>query len=239
MPGWISGPPRAAPARAPSRCRTPRDRRASGRAPAPGRRRRACSRPEVVTLPSLRLAYDDMLVRERRDLRQVRDDEDLGRLRQRGQPLPDLHRRLAADARVDLVEDERRHRPGVGQRDLDREHHPGELAPGRTLVRALAARSPVLAASSSSTSSTPVVVNRHRPPSISRPSSSSTRPSRTTNRACGIDSECSSSVTVEDSRSPASARSAGELGGVSGERARGAPPARRAAPRSARRTRRG
>ena len=59
---------------------------------------------------------------------QVRHDEDLGRPRQRGQPAADLDRRLAADPGVDLVEDERRHRPGVGQGDLDGQHHPGQLA---------------------------------------------------------------------------------------------------------------
>ena len=42
---------------------------------------------------------------------------------------------------------------------------------------------------------------------ISSPSSSSTRSRRTSNRACGIDSECSSPVTVSARRAPACSRS--------------------------------
>ena len=53
---------------------------------------------------------------ERGDLRQVRDAEDLAALGERAQPLADGARGLAADAGVDLVEDERRGRPVVARR---------------------------------------------------------------------------------------------------------------------------
>ena len=52
-----------------------------------------------------------------------------------GQPAADLDRGLAADAGVDLVEDEGRHRAGLGQRDLEGQHHPGQLAAGGALVQ--------------------------------------------------------------------------------------------------------
>ncbi len=55
--------------------------------------------------------------------------------RQGGQPPADLDRRLAADAGVDLVEDEGRHRVGAGEHDLDREHHPRQLAAGGALLQ--------------------------------------------------------------------------------------------------------
>ena len=51
--------------------------------------------------------------------------DDLGQARE---PPPDLDRRGAADAGVHLVEDERRHRVGRGDHDLDRQHHAAELA---------------------------------------------------------------------------------------------------------------
>ncbi len=119
---------RAAPRRAPGRSRTPPGRPACARAPAPGPRRRARCRSEVVTSPSLDFAHHDVPVGERRDLGQVGDHHHLGGAGQHRQPAADLDRGLAADPGVDLVEDERRHRVGAGQHHLERQHHPGQLA---------------------------------------------------------------------------------------------------------------
>ena len=53
---------------------------------------------------------------------------------ERAQLLADGARRLAADAGVDLVEDQRR-RAGLGRRAHQRQHHPRELAAGRGLAQ--------------------------------------------------------------------------------------------------------
>jgi len=57
-----------------------------------------------------------MMVGERGDLREVRDDEDLVAGAQRLQTQADLDRRLAADAGIDLVEHEGRGRGRPGGR---------------------------------------------------------------------------------------------------------------------------
>ena len=145
--------------------------------------------------PVAGLAYDDVAVGERRHLGQVGHDEDLGRPGQRGEPAADLDRRLAADPGVDLVEDERGHRPGVGQRDLDGQHHPGQLAARGTLGQ----RTRLGAGVGGQHQLDLVDPGGGEPPgpavdleAAGRPP---TRSRRTPNRACGIDSECSSSVT--------------------------------------------
>ena len=78
-------------------------------------------------------ALDDAQVvrRERGDLREVGHDDDLRTLREAGEPAADLDGGGAADAGVDLVEDEGRHRIGAGDDHLDREHDPRELAARR------------------------------------------------------------------------------------------------------------
>ena len=67
----------------------------------------------------------------RGDLRQMRDDDDLGVASEPGQALADGESGTAADPRVDLVEDEHGGRGTVaargGQGDLQGEHHAGEL----------------------------------------------------------------------------------------------------------------
>ena len=55
------------------------------------------------------------MVGERRHLREVGDDENLGAASELGQPASDLHRRGATDAGIDLVEDERRDRARAGE----------------------------------------------------------------------------------------------------------------------------
>ena len=146
--GWdvarrVSGVPRPArPAAASSSSRACASAVADSSRPASirdsSRSRPASSRattPLRVTAPSLGLAHHQVLVGEGGDLRQVGDDQDLGGPGQRGQPPADLDRRLAADAGVDLVEDQRRHRVGARQHDLDREHDPRQLAAGRALLQ--------------------------------------------------------------------------------------------------------
>ena len=96
-----------------------------------------------------------VLVGEGGHLRQVGDDDDLGRPGERRQPPPDLDRRLAADAGVDLVEDQGGHRVGAREHDLDGEHHPGQLAAGGALLQRPRPGAPACGRSSSSTSSTP------------------------------------------------------------------------------------
>ena len=90
--------------------------------------------PEVVTEPSLafstttwRSAYAATWGR----WVTTRTCADLGQPRE---PAADLDRGLAADPAVDLVEDERRHRAGAGQGDLEGQHHPRQLTAGRALV---------------------------------------------------------------------------------------------------------
>ena len=60
--------------------------------------------------------FDDgeMVRCERGDLREVRDRDDLGRLREARESTADLDRRGAADAGIHLVEDEGRDRIGAG-----------------------------------------------------------------------------------------------------------------------------
>ena len=53
------------------------------------------------------LVHDEVAVGERRHLGEVGDDDDLGVLGEGGEPRPDVERGPAADAGVDLVEDER------------------------------------------------------------------------------------------------------------------------------------
>ena len=65
-----------------------------------------------------------------RDLRQVRDAEHLVPLRQPVQPRPDPFRRLPADARVHLVEDQRATGRVGGDHRAQRQHDAGELAAG-------------------------------------------------------------------------------------------------------------
>src|ERR1700722_14930603 len=65
----------------------------------------------------------------------VAPHEARGQPGQPGEAAADLDRGLAADARVHLVEDERRDRVRAGEDHLDREHHPGQLAAGGALVQ--------------------------------------------------------------------------------------------------------
>jgi hypothetical protein len=65
-----------------------------------------------------------MAIGERRDLRQMRDAQNLVILRQLLQHAADHLRNLAADTRVDLVEDHRRDPAALGFQTLEREHHP-------------------------------------------------------------------------------------------------------------------
>ncbi len=65
---------------------------------------------------------------ERRDLRQVGDAQDLAPLGQRAQLAADRARRLAADARVDLVEDERCRALALARDAHECEHRARELA---------------------------------------------------------------------------------------------------------------
>ena len=161
--------------------------------------------------PVAALADDDVVVGERGDLRQVGDHEDLGRPREHGEPPADLDRRLAADAGVDLVEDEGRHRAGAGQRRPRSRASRGRARRRRRPCRAGAGRRPVLAASSSSTSSMPLrrSASGHR-----RPRGRARRAPGRHGRAaaCGIASSWSSAVTPAASRSAASRRRRREAG---------------------------
>ena len=76
------------------------------------------------------LGDHEVVVGERGDLGQVRDDDDLAAVGQPREPAPDLHRGLAADAGVDLVEDVRADGLLGGGHDLDGEHHARQLAAG-------------------------------------------------------------------------------------------------------------
>ena len=103
---FTSRPPRAAPPRGRRRWSCRRARRASGRARAPVRRRRA-PRPRAVPRS---LRHPDVAIGEAGDLRQVRHDEHLAVPREARESPADREPGLSADAGVDLVEDERRAR---------------------------------------------------------------------------------------------------------------------------------
>src|SRR5439155_8997 len=66
-----------------------------------------------------RLVDDQVGVGERRDLRQVGDDDDLVPAGEASQAAPDLAGCLTTDPGVDLVEDHHRHRIGAGEDHLD------------------------------------------------------------------------------------------------------------------------
>ena len=112
-----------------------RQRRLRHRAPAEhaGHLRHAPGRLEALHAHAGAARGDPLLdsvlhVRQTGNLRQVGDAEDLAPRRDRPQPLADGAGRAAADADVDLVEDQRRHAVGLRERRLEREHHPRELA---------------------------------------------------------------------------------------------------------------
>jgi hypothetical protein len=70
----------------------------------------------------------DVAIGERRDLRQVRDDDDLPARREPGQPPADRDAGPTADPLVHLVEHERRDVVEVDQDRAAREHRPRELS---------------------------------------------------------------------------------------------------------------
>src|SRR5260370_247552 len=72
-----------------------------------------------------------VVMRARRDRRQVGHAEDLSPLRGAGELLRHHGGDPPADARVHLVEDHRGHAVGLGQHRLEREHRARELAAGR------------------------------------------------------------------------------------------------------------
>ena len=112
-------------ARGSPRSRCPRAcGRSRRRAPRPRR-----ARPSVRGLAALDvLAHDELRVGERRDLRQVRDDDDLVAARELGEPAADRGGGRAADTGVDLVEHERLDGVRLAENALEREHDARELA---------------------------------------------------------------------------------------------------------------
>ena len=136
-----AGRRRAARGRGPARCRTPpcpasirdssRSRSSASRTVRPGGGDRAVAG----------LLDHDVPVGVRRDLGQVGDHQHLGVRASWASRRPTSTAARAADPGVDLVEDERRHRAGAGQRHLERQHHPGQLAAGGALVQRAGARS--------------------------------------------------------------------------------------------------
>jgi hypothetical protein len=94
---------------------------------------------------------------------------------QPGQLLPHGHGGRAADAGVDLVEDQHAGVVDVGERDLDRERHPRAFAAGGACASGRAG-SPGLGASRK--------VTRSPPSAVSSPSSSGS--TSTSKRACGM-----------------------------------------------------
>ena len=153
----------------------------------------------------------------------------------RGQPAADLDRGLAADAGVDLVEDERRHRAGAGQRHLEGQHHPGQLAARGALVQRARLGAGVGGEQELDLVDARTAPNRSRARARRRsaaPSSASVVPGapRSSSRACGIASRSSSAVTSSPSRAAAAVRAADSAAAASAERRRAG---RRARARSA------
>ena len=127
-------PPPAAPRRDVARRRRRSRRRASGTAPPPRRPPRAARPSARVTSPPRQLLDPEVPVGQRRDLRQVGDAEHLALGAERAQALADRPRRLAADAGVDLVEDQRRGTRPRRHRH-QRQHHARQLAARRALAQ--------------------------------------------------------------------------------------------------------
>ena len=71
----------------------------------------------------------DMLVSERRDLRQVGDDDDLSSSRETGQAPAHLNCSTAADPGINLIEDKCRHRISPSEHDFQGEHDPRQFTP--------------------------------------------------------------------------------------------------------------
>ena len=93
-------------------------------------------------------------LRARRDLRRMGDRQHLHALGKPRQPLADGVRHRAADAGVDLVEDQRRRRAAIGERHLQRQQEARQLAAGRDLHQR-AGRVPGLVRTQNSTWSMP------------------------------------------------------------------------------------
>ena len=134
-------PSRAARGRGPGRCRTPPCRRASGTAPARGPRRSRTVSPEVVTVPSLdfstttcRSAYAATCGRWVTTRTWAVRASSASRRPTSTAAAPPTPASTSSKTNVG-------HRAGAGQRDLEGQHHPGQLAARGALVRAAAARS--------------------------------------------------------------------------------------------------
>ena len=89
----------------------------------------------AVGAPHGGLGDPDVLVGEGGHLRQVGHHEDLDVPGQHRQPAADLDGGAAADAGVDLVEDEGRDGVDGGQHHLDGEHDAGEFTAGGALAQ--------------------------------------------------------------------------------------------------------
>ena len=74
-------------------------------------------------------AHENVMVRARRDLREVRDGKDLMMRRDPAHRFADLKSDAPADTGVHLVEDQCRHAIEAGENRFEREHDAGELAP--------------------------------------------------------------------------------------------------------------
>ena len=76
------------------------------------------------------LGHDEVPLGTRRDLGEMGYHQDLPPGRNLREGLPNLGSDFAANALIDLIEDERRHRIVPGQNDFEREHQSGQLAAG-------------------------------------------------------------------------------------------------------------
>ena len=205
--------PRAAPGRAPSRCRTPRARPASGTAP--GRRPASSSAvsPEVVTDPSLLLRTTTWWSANAATCgRWVTTSTCADRASA-------ARRRPISTAALPPTPASTSSKTNVGtgrvsaSDDLDRQHDPGQLAARRRPCRADAARSRCWRPSEQLDL---VDAGRGEPPAaavdlesvlVGAPGRHGRR-----SRACGIDSGASSAVTAAPSRSAACADAARRAG---------------------------
>ena len=78
--------------------------------------------------PVMRLGDQEVDIAARRDLRAMRDDEQLRAPRQPCQPIADRARHRAADAAINLVENHRRRAALFGKRDLECENEARQFA---------------------------------------------------------------------------------------------------------------
>ena len=142
-----------------------------------------------------------MRIGERRDLRQVGDDNHLRGSRQPREPATHFDGCSPADTGVHLVEDECGNRVRASENDLDGQHHAGQFATGRSPLQ-WSRRCAGMRGQQELHIVDAVRAEGDRRPATSSPSASIRCVTETDSSACGMASERSSRVTARRIASP-------------------------------------